>query len=245
MKQNFFLLLCLIFFATDGLAQNKVRFSIEAGTSFSQVPFFYSGKFSKTRDLPLTSPILGLASNLALTQRLSLSMGFHYQQRGRVFSETREQINTISGTFSSNFYAQSRFHEIAFPATLTGHFNVKALKFNAIIGFRRLWNIGGYYTMSDVQTANNVQTFKKELSGSPYDTEIFTTHNLRPFNQITFGLSFPIKSKFEIISLLHYSALNYSITEKPIGQIPGLDYDNYYHFVNGSDFQLICRYYFN
>jgi hypothetical protein len=245
MKQYFFLFLCFIFFAANAIAQKKAQFSVEAGASFSKFPIFYSKKFSKTRDLPLLSPVLGVASHLKLNKRLSLSVGLQYQQRGSVVSETSEGTDLASGSFSSKFYAQSRFHEIAIPATLTGHFNLKAFKFNAILGFQRLWNLGGYYTLSSVQTANNVQTFRKELLGSPFDDSIFRSNNLRSFNQITFGLSFPIKSNFELMTILHYSPLGYGIEEKPIGQIPGLDYHNYFHFVNCSDFQLVCRYYLN
>lgn len=243
MKQFLFLLLCSIFFVTNGFAQKKVRFSAETGVSFSQIPDFSSTKNEKTYYLPLASPVLGLASHVALGKRFSLSTGFQYQQRGSVVTQNVELPNAIGGPFSSSFYARARFHEMAIPINLTAHFKIKALKFNAIIGFRRVWNFSGYYTQSDEETSNNVQTSKNEVSGNPFDATKFKTFNPKAFNQITLGLSFPIKSKFEITSALHYSLLSYGIEEKPVGQIPGLDYHNYYHYVSCSDFQITGRYY--
>jgi hypothetical protein len=245
MKPYFFLFLSFFFFAADARAQNRVQFSVEAGASISQLPFVRNRKFGQERNLPLPSPVLGATSHVALSKRFSFSAGVQYQQRGHINSYRSQGTDLTSGTFSSDFYAQSRFHEVAIPATFTAHFNAKKAKFDAIVGFRRVWNMGGYYSMSDLQTVNNVQTLNKKLSGNPFDAQIFKSNNLRTFNQITFGLSFPIKSKFEIMTVLHYSTLGYGIEEKPIGQIPGLDYHNYFHFVNCSDFQLVCRYNFD
>ena len=170
-----------------------------------------------------------------------MSVGVQYLQRGSIVTQNTEDNQSQT----SDFYDQSRLHQVAFPMTLNARFMIEKFRFGASLGFRHLRTIGGHYERHLVRAQNNVTTFREDISGSFFDDTKFKAYNLTSGNQLSLGLSFPVKSAFEILTFFNFATKDIGLSIKRPGQIAGLDYRGDDHFTSGSDLQLMCRYYFN
>jgi hypothetical protein len=243
MKQTVFFFLFLICFTAKSIGQNKIRFSVDAGTTFSQLPNWEKSPRTQamlySKDIPLPSPIIGTEIHYSLNKRVVFSTGIQYQQRGRITTERLE--SNAESAFLSRTNTQSRLHQIALPFSATAHFKIRDFNFNAHIGFRHVRTIGGYFNYAENLFQNGIEINRKELSDNLFNGATFYTSNTSDFNQTTFGLSFPIRSKWEIRTLFNYSTHLFSFSEKTSGWNCLPISQN----IASNDGQIMIRYYLN
>ena len=243
----FFYIICLFMLTQNAiLAQSTLKLSLETGATFSQLP-----KWSKEygeRDLPLTSPLIGAQVHWRLWKRLSLSSGVQYQQTGRVH---KYKFGNSEGNFFQTWTEKSRLHQIALPISITGRFNIKNFRFNGSLGFRHVRTLDNSLQFRIFEKNQGIETSRNELRGfsapvfynalSVNGNDYDKSKSRNYINQATIGLSFPIKSRFDIQTLFNFSDKSYVFESYSTGWCG--NEPPYRHFIKGNDFQLILRYY--
>ena len=234
------------------LAQSTLKLSLETGATFSQLPKLSKKSVNnatvRERDLPLTSPLVGAQVHWTLWKRLSLSSGVQYQQTGRV---DKEIFENLEGNFVQIWTVQSRLHQIAFPVSITGRFNIKNFRFNGSLGFRHVRTLDNSLQFRIFEKNQGIETSRNELRGfsapvfynalSVNGNDYDKSKSLNYINQATIGLSFPIKSRFDIQTSFNFSDKSYVFESYSTGWCG--NEPPFQHFIKGNDFQLILRYY--
>jgi hypothetical protein len=188
-------LLLLVLFSRRGLAQIEFNYGSEIGVSISHFPkrdsyadynSAYIDKWYK-KISPLTSPLIGLSTQIIIIEHLQFTIDLHYQMTG-----TRNYIHrqrfTDDFSFDDQDWDIQTFHKLCMPVSAGYLYKIKKIQSSIFIGFAPNFLLSGKDKNKFESILYPYNNFEGNPSHSSFNYNYNPVEYMAKHNRLTYQL---------------------------------------------------------